>query len=113
MKTLKYDSNNSGGYWWLSDDDWKALEEAGWDVQWVKDRTDSIFRADEDGRWLGALATRASKSFATAREGIEEWERVTGQDAGALGCSCCGVPHNFKFGDEYISAEYPESVSLW
>ena len=59
MTTTTYRSNNSGGGWWLNDDDWKALESAGWDVEWVKagDRF-----ADENGRWLGALATTASRS---------------------------------------------------
>jgi len=32
---LYYDSNNSGGSWWLKDEDWKALEEAGWTVHWA------------------------------------------------------------------------------
>ncbi len=32
---IEYDSNNSGGSWWLDDDDWKALEKAGWKVEWV------------------------------------------------------------------------------
>lgn len=31
---VEYSSNNSGGSWWLKDTDWKALEEAGWDVLW-------------------------------------------------------------------------------
>lgn len=32
---VEYDSNNSGGSWWLSDDDWRALEAAGWKVAWA------------------------------------------------------------------------------
>ena len=31
---VKYSANNSGGSWWLSDANWIALEEAGWDVVW-------------------------------------------------------------------------------
>ena len=31
---VEYITNNSGGSWWLSDDDWKALEAAGWKVEW-------------------------------------------------------------------------------
>lgn len=31
---VKYDSNNSGGHWWLEDKDWEALEKAGWEVEW-------------------------------------------------------------------------------
>lgn len=32
---ISYDSNNSGGRWWLKDEDWKALEDAGWHVDWI------------------------------------------------------------------------------
>ena len=31
---VEYSSNNSGGSWWLSDDDWRKLEKAGWEIQW-------------------------------------------------------------------------------
>lgn len=31
---FEYRCNNSGGYWWLKDEDWKALEKAGWTVIW-------------------------------------------------------------------------------
>jgi hypothetical protein len=31
---IEYSSNNSGGPWWLKDEDWKALEAAGWHVMW-------------------------------------------------------------------------------
>lgn len=31
---LEYDSNNSGGDWWLKDKDWAAMEKAGWTVEW-------------------------------------------------------------------------------
>ncbi len=28
-KKIEYSSNNSGGDWWLKDEDWFALEKAG------------------------------------------------------------------------------------
>ncbi|MCP3686667.1 MAG: hypothetical protein GY861_28860 [bacterium] len=90
-----YSSNNSGGSWWLKDEDWLALEKAGWKVAWVRGDTDSLFSADKDGRWLGALATTAEKEFETFNEAIEEFEIITGQDASDPGCSCCGQPHMF------------------
>ena len=108
MATVEYSSNNSGGSWWLSDEDWYALEKAGWDVEWVKDEEYFNKYADSDGRWLGALATRASKSNTTMREAILDWEMATGQDSSALGCSCCGTPHSFSTDDgEYYSPSYP------
>lgn len=96
MATIEYSSNNSGGSWWLSDEDWKALEAAGWDVEW------------KDGRWLGALATRASKETSDPQEAVREFERVTGQNAGDIGCTCCGPPHNFTFEDDEGNYSYPE-----
>ena len=97
MIKVEYASNNSGGNWWLTDEDWYALENAGWAVHWRRNETNPLGGADKDGRWLGALATEASKEFNSMREGVEEWETLTSQDAGALGCfTCCGNPHNFS-----------------
>jgi len=111
MGLLEYNANNSGGSWWLSDEDWKALEEAGWNVEWRKDMKDGILSTSEDGRWLGALATAASKEFKDAGEGIEEFERVAKQCASDGGCPCCGPPHSFSFTDDegnhhYHSVDY-------
>lgn len=107
MATVEYSSNNSGGSWWLNDDDWKALEAAGWDVEWVKDQDDT-YGDKADGRWLGALATRATRTGLSLGEAIEEWERATGQSSNDLGCSCCGTPHSFSSDDgEYYSPSYP------
>lgn len=107
---LEYHSNNSGGDWWLDDNDWQALEAGGWHVEWVKDQDDRVFR--DGDRFLGALATDASKRFDSKREGIEEWERLTGESAASLGCGCCGPPHTFTWiGDDgeydYIYPDAP------
>lgn len=83
VKTITYDSNNSGGNWWLSDEDWKKLEKAGWNVDWKEER------------FLGALATSAKKDFINIEEAKADFERITGQDPDAEGCNCCGPPHNF------------------
>jgi hypothetical protein len=32
---VEYNSNNSGGGWWLQDKDWQKLEAAGWTVDWL------------------------------------------------------------------------------
>lgn len=109
---VEYDSNNSGGHWWLTDEDWKALEAAGWKVRWTwlenvytddgrehvhdDDGTPKLERVTETGsRWLGALATTAYRSGLSLREAADEWERVTGKSATDAGCFCCGQPHNF------------------
>jgi hypothetical protein len=90
---VQYSSNNSGGSWWLDDEDWRALEEAGWKVGWYIDS--GMRMVTEEGRFLGALAADASKEFPSLREGIAEWESITGQDSYEEGCECCGPPHGF------------------
>lgn len=50
---VEYSSNNSGGDWWLSDDDWKNLESAGWKVKWIREDEHYVkYWKCEDGRWL-------------------------------------------------------------
>ena len=101
MKVV-YDSNNSGGDWWLSDGDWENLEKDGWNVRWEKDIETKFIPADKNGRWLGPLATRASIDIETVEDqdraiqiAIKRWEKVTGQDHTEQGCNCCGEPHRF------------------
>lgn len=97
MVRVHYDSNNSGGGWWLSDEDWFNLEKAGWVVHWAKDKKFYGGRslADEDGRWLGALATGAHRDGLPEELAVAEWMYVTGENADAEGCPCCGSPHYF------------------
>ena len=78
---IKYSSNNSGGGWWLNTEDWKALEAAGWLVNW------------ED--FLGAAATSATIEADSVETAIALWMWVTDQDSNDPGCECCGQPHNF------------------
>lgn len=100
---VEYRSNNSGGNWWLTDENWLALEKAGWKVAWVGNGD-----AHSGDRWLGALARSAIKEGATSLEkAAEEWEQITGERATDAGCPCCGIPHTFTlYGDEgeYISS---------
>lgn len=135
MLLIEYSSNNSGGSWWLSDKDWKNLEEAGWKVQWANldpkyeddEYNDNYvlddngypilaedpgkhFKAklDEDGipRWMGAMARNAWKLVDSPREAIEDFENITGQDASDEGCTCCGPPHSFNWDDEEGNYQY-------
>ena len=48
MGYVEYAPNNSGGDWWLSDDDWRALEKAGWIVAWAG----LEFLYDEKGQYV-------------------------------------------------------------
>ena len=111
---LIYDSNNSGGRWWLKDADWEALETAGWTVHWKQtDRllekspefglySDDLLRRcpKREIGWLGTFATSAAIETDDPRGTIREWERVTGQSASDVGCNCCGPPHNFEYREE-------------
>lgn len=94
---IEYVANNSGGYWWLSDDDWHALERTGWVVDWHANGGTGTWpgHVDAEGRWLGTLASRARLYRVTMDSAIESWETATGQDSQAEGCTCCGQPHGF------------------
>src|SRR5262249_32761003 len=111
MIEVEYQANNSGGSWWLKDADWYKLEAAGWNVDWVKDwPKDRGFDARPDGRGLGCLAKEATKSFASMREAVAEFERITGQNADDEGCNCCGPPHYFHGTTEDGKYVYFESA---
>jgi len=104
---VTYSSNNSGGRWWLTDEDWVALENAGWAVEWYC-QYQPLGGDDPSGEFLGALASYASKEFNSLREAVAEWEDVTGKDSSSLGCSCCRTPHNFSSDTgEYYTPSYP------
>ena len=95
---VEYRSNNSGGGWWLKDEDWKNLEAAGWEIDWIKDQEDSLISKGD--RWLGALAKTATRRGLSLRDAAEEWEKVVNQSPLEAGCSCCGQPHDFTEYDE-------------
>ena len=119
---VEYDSNNSGGSWWLDDKQWKALEKAGWKVVWThlqrdykrktlcKDGTPALcsykpnYKGDElrkkGHRWLDALATTAYRAGLSLRDAVNEWETVTRASSTDAGCACCGQPHNFTEYDD-------------
>ena len=111
-----YDSNNSGGSWWLKDADWDALEAAGWTVHWGQAARRQAYADTQaeallpsvkgDERWLGGLATSAAKRFDSKRDAVDEWERITGQEAAAIGCNCCGPPHSWKWLDDNGTKDY-------
>lgn len=132
---LKYNSNNSGGRWWLKDDDWRALEKAGWYVVWGNlyfcgsgfsfnkkpdnapdcgkgkqceghRRFESADEIADKDRYLGALASNAWKETDSPRDAIKEFERLTGQDTSDEGCNCCGAPHSFSWEDEKGQRQY-------
>jgi len=64
---IEYDSNNSGGSFWLKDKDWKALEDAGWHVQWIhvtsKSYGGKTYESSESGRRYGETWEEATAPF--------------------------------------------------
>lgn len=108
---VEYNSNNSGGSWWLEDEDWYELEKNGWKVAWYKedyDYKDGNYQPDENGfpkmkelegrndlRWLGCLAKTAFYKCENMEDAIRSFETITGKDTRATGCECCGEPHSF------------------
>lgn len=110
---VEYHSNNSGGSFWLTDDDWRALEAAGWKVDWVATSTSGRYSWGEPGaeRYMGALATEARRYGVTLEQAIREFDSVTTQNSSDLGCSCCGTPHSFTLYDangRYVDSWSPD-----
>ena len=85
---VRYNSNNSGGYWWLTFDDWVNLGRACWKVNWK----------DSNSTCPPTSATLVCDSINIAKS---NFEYVTSQDPDIAGCSCCGPPHYFYREDEY------------
>lgn len=133
---LVYQTNNSGGHWWLSKEDWDALEKAGWNVHWTQDKafgkdahkTPSCYSDDPDELlrkvepkgpvYLGAWATSCAKRVESVDAGIAEFERVANQCAADEGCNCCGSPHSFSYVAEngerhYSTVEVTETRMVW
>lgn len=106
---IKYRSNNSGGSWWLTDQQWQALEDAGWTVEWggyIDEGEPRPTKASEvQNRFLGAIATDCSIELPTIREAILSWEQAAGVSAAVEGCNCCGPPHNFSWDGGGVSGE--------
>jgi len=91
---IQYSANNSGGHWWLTDDDWRNLEKAGWAVDWC---WDNEFQRGHltGGRYMGALATYASRVALSLDVAKAEFGAIVHQDPDDEGCNCCGNPHQF------------------
>jgi len=130
MIEIEYNSNNSGGSWWLTDEDWWKLENAGWNVKWASHEkpskdceyckgTGKFLKTEqgicssypkgtrcfyclysENGRYLGALAKSATLKCNSITEALQSFEKVTGQSVTDEGCNCCGSPHSFDWNDE-------------
>lgn len=113
---VEYRSNNSGGDWWLTDDDWRALEAAGWEIRWFAANRDVYRTLDAEGRFIGALADSAIRRQASLRDAVDEWERVTGKSSLDAGCPCCGQPHWFTEYDDngdYVTSGPDVEYSSW
>jgi hypothetical protein len=123
---IEYDSNNSGGHWWLEDKDWKNLKKAGWLIKWsnldfqydengmrikdskgfpVLEESKKRLFLGRDGRYLGAIATEAFVNRDCVKDALLEFEKITGQEVSEEGCNCCGAPHCFSWDGGSCSGE--------
>jgi hypothetical protein len=115
MKLYEYHSNNSGGGDWLTQENWAALERAGWKLygynNFVFDEK-GAYQWDEKGfpKQSGPCIEPkyAFKYFECVEDAIAEFERVANQNFEDDGCNCCGVPHNMSEVDVPITVDYPK-----
>lgn len=95
MPTYELSNNNSGGSFWIGRKEMDALLAAGWYVDpeykpyfGVGGSDDNYFGSGCTAGELHALRVKRD----SAQQAIEEFEKLTGQDFFALGCTCCGAP---------------------
>lgn len=132
---IDYHSNNSGGRFWLKDEDWKALEQAGWIVHWIHNwndpdhehsdqdpwqipnhrhsYTDPLVPSTPSGEeWLNTKATSAAVTvgeggvYSSPDAAVEAFEHLANQNVDDEGCGCCGPPHSFNYVDEKGDSHY-------
>ena len=109
MKLFEYSTNNSGGDWWLTKENWENLEKNGWRVIWcdrerptydngkLKWDANGFPKTEQvpDKMYAGwCIAHYAYKYFISHEEAVEDFERWSGQDYEEKGCPCCGNPHS-------------------
>ncbi len=113
---LMFSHLGAHGHPTLTEQDWLALENAGWTVHWRQKNADgnlnhpSAHDSDDpldaitptrrpegvndprDGLGFAFSAAKASVSDAVL---VDEWERILGREHDEHGCPCCGVVHTF------------------
>ncbi len=90
MHTVTLSQNNSGGSFWLSNEDFDNLIADGW-VE-PEGQTSMFGRVSHD---LTLDVPVADEDAAVTIAKIE-FQRVTGQDPDDEGCNCCGPPFYFS-----------------
>lgn len=97
---VKFSENNSGGGWWLSADQYRALLTSG---EWGLCKDGMAYAEKDYARQGGShyfdtddvpyfLRHNVVGIFDTYADGVASWERLTGENADTVGCECCGPP---------------------
>jgi len=87
MGYIEFSENNSGGSFWLTQENYDALKARGWVGEGIL-----------EDRYAGRRLRRYDTSMIMA---LAEFEDATGWDPDEEGCGCCGQPFNFyKYDDD-------------
>lgn len=93
MVTVEFRHTNNGGHWWLSEDDWADLADAGWTVS----------------RDTNTAKIHAGDVEAAIAHWAETLPHFNPEDRG---CECCSEPFIFtvinEWDDEPWSSDYDE-----
>lgn len=107
MKYFQFSENNSGGSWWLTSADYRALLQTGdWGLE------SSTLDAMDEGRFdlefylRHSLVGRFEDYFAAA----DSWQAGTGQSLDAEGCECCGPP--FSLYETHLDGEFVNNAAM-
>lgn len=124
MPKYTLDENNSGGRWWLTQEDYVKLFEAGWVYERPEPRPEGPpFHMDYDKPFLSSnkddtpYGYRKHTSFVadSMKDAVESFEKATGHDFFAEGCNCCGAPFSLSSDTEpheYLSGDSVERTPI-
>lgn len=88
MSYIEFSENNSGGSFWLNEQNYADLMAAGWEGEGII----------PDDRYSGRRLRRSGVSHRVA---LAEFWDITGWNPDEEGCGCCGQPFNFyEYDDE-------------
>jgi hypothetical protein len=95
---IEFRNVNNGGQEWIDDDMWKALEAAGWKVDWSEKRS---LRRTATKDYTGVVTDCPSFDFMTGmeRQALDDIEAIIGDPydrEDRMYCDCCDYPYQTR-----------------
>lgn len=106
MIKIEFSHSNNGGYFWLTDSDWDALQKAGWEVFPTREYF-PVYRRPH----ATILANDVEHAKALWAAALPHF------DPNDEGCTCCSAPFTFEVAeyedDEDLEDEEPYDFNMY